>query len=66
MSKVTYSVGAFTAEGNPLGEFNLTQGQAQQLARVYAGWGNSAEVFGWVDGEDQPVSREAFYACDYV
>ncbi len=62
---IIYSVGSFTSKGESTGKDNLTQKQARKLAESYARDGNSAEVFEWADGQNDPVSREVFYACDY-
>ncbi len=63
---MVYSVSAFTKNGKRLGADNVTLDRARELAEQYARDGNSAEVFGWFDGQNNPVSRETFYACDYV
>ncbi len=62
---ILYSVGASTPEGKLLGEDDLTLDRARELAKGYARDGNSAEIFGWADGQNDPISREVFYAKDY-
>ncbi len=55
---ITYSVGAFTRSGQALGTSDLSYDSAKDLAAVYASRGLVAEIYGWKDGQDEPVSRE--------